>query len=77
MKKHRSRIPSLGGLLVLAAFLTLPTTPGTVDPDVAPVGGAAWICLAYGALAGASVMSGNVWGAMGLTLAAAGAGCFG
>jgi hypothetical protein len=36
-----------------------------------------WVCFAYGALAGASLMSGSLVGALGLGLGAARAGCFG
>lgn len=60
--------------LVLAGFLLLPSAPA---PDPAPPrGGIHWVCLAYGALAGAALAGGNVVGALGLTLGAYNHGCF-
>jgi len=65
---------SLLAALVLAGFVLLPSAPA---PDPAPpVGGVHWVCLAYGALAGAALAGGNVVGALGLTIGAYNHGCF-
>ena len=66
------------GWITLAAAIALLTAPPT--PFVAhgaAVGGNNWLCVAYGALAGASILSGSLPGALGFGLAAARAGCFG
>ncbi|MFN8180199.1 MAG: hypothetical protein U0167_19890 [bacterium] len=60
-------------LLIVIAMLALPGVPGADRPT----GGMNWICLAYGALAGASLMTGSVVGAVSLCLSAARSGCFG
>ena len=60
-------------LLIAIAMLSLPGVPGAGRP----IGGTNWICLAYGALAGASLMTGSVVGAVSLCLSAARSGCFG
>ena len=71
------RFRSLVGVLVLAAFLVLPSLPVAPEPPSPPRGGVNWICLAYGGLAGAALMSGSLVGALGMSLGAYRAGCFG
>lgn len=66
----------VAGLVVLAGFLTLPTVPRTAEDPSIPSGGVRWICVAYGALTGAALMSGSLPGALGLYLGAYRAGCF-
>ena len=71
------KLRSLAGVLVLAGFLFLPSARVAPPHIVPPVGGVHWICLAYGGLAGAALMSGSLVGALGLSLGAYRAGCFG
>ena len=71
------RLRSFAGVLVIAGFLVLPSVGvAPAEPSV-PRGGVNWICLAYGGLAGAALMSGSLVGALGLSLGAYRAGCFG
>lgn len=58
------------------ALLCLPQAP-IAQGNFEPVGGVNWLCFAYGALAGASIMSGSLVGAIGFGMAGARAGCFG
>lgn len=62
-------------LVAVTCWLTWPQAPQPAAPEIAR-GGLNWICLAYGALAGASVATGSLVGALGATLSAIRAGCF-
>ena len=63
-------------LAAALALLTSPPAPFAMSSAKA-VGGNNWLCFAYGALAGASILSGSLPGALGFGMAAARAGCFG
>jgi hypothetical protein len=63
-------------LIAVTCWLTWSAAPVPASSD-APTGAMSWICAAYGALAGASIATGSLIGALGATLSAARAGCFG
>ncbi len=63
-------------LLAVTCWLVWPVLPSSA-PVGEPRGGMNWACALYGALAGASLATGNLIGALGSTVAATRAGCFG